>query len=137
MQRDIHLERHYPHSPERVWRALTDPRRIQQWMQMETDFQPQVGARFELRDISGNWDGTLSCEVTHCEPPIRLAYTFIGGQLRRETLVTFTLVPQDGGTRLVLEHTGFTGFPDLVFSGIIGLGWRRMLRDLSLVHIIA
>ena len=38
----------YPHSPERVWRALTDPKALAAWL-MPNDFAPVVGHRFTFR----------------------------------------------------------------------------------------
>jgi predicted enzyme related to lactoylglutathione lyase len=37
MKRDLRFEVFLPHPPEKVWRALTDPRAIAQWL-MENDF---------------------------------------------------------------------------------------------------
>lgn len=131
MKRDIRMERFYPHPRERVWRAITDKSLMKRWMQMDNDFEPLVGHHFELRDISGNWDGTLYCEVILIDPPHQLAYLFKGGAMKHNTTVTITLVEETNGTRLKLDHTGFTGLTDMAISAIIGLGWRRMLRLLS------
>ena len=133
MQRNIHLERQYPHPPERVWRAITDPTLIKRWMQMDNDFKAEVGHRFELRDISGNWDGILACEVIAVEAPQRLAYNFIGGVMKHTTVVTITLEATANGTKLNLDHTGFSGLQDIGLSFIVGLGWRRMLKDIQAV----
>ncbi len=131
MQRDIHLERHYPHPPERVWRAITDPALIKRWMQMDNDFKAEVGHRFELHDVSGNWDGVLMCEVITVEAPQRLSYSFIGGVMNSETIVTITLEATADGTRLQLAHTGFSGLKDIGISFIIGMGWRRMFKNIQ------
>lgn len=131
MKRDILLQRFYPHPPKLVWRAITEAGLITCWMQMDNEFKPEVGHRFELRDISGNWDGVLYCEVLLVDPPSQLVYQFKGGVMKHATTVTFTLIPEANGTRLKLDHTGFTGLTDIAISGIIGLGWRRMLRHLS------
>ena len=131
MKRDIRLQRFYPHPQELVWRAITDAQLMKQWMQMDNDFKPEVGHKFELHDISGNWDGTLHCEVVLVDPPDQLAYRFQGGSMKHDTIVTITLIPEANGTRLKLDHTGFTGLTDIAISAIIGLGWRRMFRLLS------
>lgn len=131
MKRDIRLQRFYPHPPKLVWQTITEANLIQQWMQMDNDFKPEVGHKFALKDVSGNWDGTLYCEVIRVEPPHQLAYRFQGGAMKHETIVTITLESEQNGTRLKLAHTGFTGLIDMAISGIIGLGWRRMFRLLS------
>jgi uncharacterized protein YndB with AHSA1/START domain len=41
-------ERLMPHPPEKVWRALTQPALIAQWL-MQNDFKPEVGHRFTFR----------------------------------------------------------------------------------------
>ena len=130
MKRDLRYERELRHPPERVWRALTEPELMRRWL-METDFEPTAGHHFEFRTDPGiGFDGVLRGEVILVDPPRQIAYTFKGGMMRHETTVTWTLIPETKGTRLILEHTGFTGFADIAISGIIGLGWRRMLGDL-------
>jgi uncharacterized protein YndB with AHSA1/START domain len=130
MKRDLKYERFYQHPPERVWKALTDSQALEAWF-MANDFQAVVGHRFQLRTEPGpGFDGVLYCEVVLVDAPRELAYTFRGGMMLRETLVTWTLIPQVGGTLLRLEHTGFTGLRDTAISGILDFGWRRFLRRL-------
>jgi uncharacterized protein YndB with AHSA1/START domain len=38
----------YPHPPEKVWRALTDPQAIAQWL-MKNNFEARVGHKFQFR----------------------------------------------------------------------------------------
>jgi uncharacterized protein YndB with AHSA1/START domain len=57
--RSVVVEREIPHPPEKLWRALTQPHLIQEWL-MKNDFKPTVGHRFNLR---GDWGGVLDCEV--------------------------------------------------------------------------
>ena len=57
--RAVVLERDLPHPPEKLWRALTQPHLIEEWL-MKTDFRPEVGHRFHL---TGEWGGVLDCEV--------------------------------------------------------------------------
>jgi uncharacterized protein YndB with AHSA1/START domain len=133
MKRDLKLERVYPQPPDKVWRALTDRRALSTWL-METDFEPVLGHRFTFRSKPRpGWDGVTYCEVTELDPPRRLAYTWRGGPgegkpLALDTVVAFTLVPDGTGTRLVLEHTGFTGFRAVVLSALMKSGWKKMMR---------
>jgi uncharacterized protein YndB with AHSA1/START domain len=128
MKRDLKFERFYPHPPERVWKALTNPKALAEWY-MENDFQPVVGHKFTFQTDPGpSFDGKLRCEVTLVDEPHQLAYTFIGGYMKRKTLVTWTLMPQNNGTLLQLEHTGFTGLTDVAISFIFGYGWQKFLR---------
>ncbi|HEX3765573.1 MAG TPA: SRPBCC domain-containing protein [Kofleriaceae bacterium] len=141
MKRDLKLERVYPRPPERVWRALTDRRALSQWL-METDFEPTLGHRFTFRARpQPGWDGITYCEVIELDPPRRLAYTWRGGPgkdrpLTLDTVVRFTLTPEGSGTRLILEHTGFSGLKSVLVSFMMKAGWNKMLRT-SLDAVIA
>jgi uncharacterized protein YndB with AHSA1/START domain len=133
MKRDLKLERVFPQPPERVWRALTDPRALSQWL-METDFAPVLGHRFTFRaKPQPGWDGVTYCEVTELDPPRRLAYTWRGGAGEGkpptlDTVVRFTLAPEGTGTRLTLEQTGFSGLKSVLVSFMMKAGWQKMLR---------
>jgi uncharacterized protein YndB with AHSA1/START domain len=142
MKRDLRLERVYPQAPDRVWRALTDRERLSRWL-MQTDFEPTLGHKFTFRSKPrGGWDGVTYCEVTELEPPRRLAYTWRGGPggdkpVTLDTVVRFTLSPEGTGTRLVLEHTGFTGFKSILVSMLMKSGWQKMMRGKLATEIAA
>ena len=42
------VEREIPHPPEKIWRALTQPHLIEEWL-MKNDFKPVMDHRFNLR----------------------------------------------------------------------------------------
>jgi uncharacterized protein YndB with AHSA1/START domain len=42
------VEREIPFPPEKIWRALTQPHLIEEWL-MKNDFKPAVDHRFTLR----------------------------------------------------------------------------------------
>jgi uncharacterized protein YndB with AHSA1/START domain len=125
---DIKKEAIYPYPPERVWRALTDPRALAEWA-MPNDFKPFVGHKFQFRvKPQPGWRGIVDCEVLEVDPPRRLSYTWQGDPKSRVTVVTFILEPVPGGTRLRLEHTGFRGLGGLFLKLLLGSGWGGMLR---------
>ena len=127
---ELRFEAFYPHAPETVWVALTDPKALAEWM-MANDFEPRVGHRFHFRvDPQPGFNGEIACEVTVCDPPKRLAYRFQGTQSKQHTLVEWQLEPQGEGTRLVLVHSGFTGIGGFVLSRILKGGWGKMLPAL-------
>jgi uncharacterized protein YndB with AHSA1/START domain len=132
MKRDIRLERRFAHAPERVWRALTNPQALGEWL-MQNDFEPRVGHKFRFRDRPRpGWNGITDCEVLECEPPRRLRYSF--GSDKLSSVVTWTIAPDGDGTLLVLEHTGFEGLFPVALSFIMKSGWTKMLeRKLPLV----
>ena len=57
------MERDLPFPPERIWRALTRPELIEEWL-MKADFEAREGHRFSLR---ADW-GSVDCEVLTVEP---------------------------------------------------------------------
>ena len=70
--RTVVVEREMPHPPEKLWRALTQPHLMEEWL-MKNDFKPVVGHHFNLR---GEWGGVLDCEVLAIEPNKELSYTW-------------------------------------------------------------
>jgi uncharacterized protein YndB with AHSA1/START domain len=84
--------------PDKVWRAITEPELLATWW-AEGDIAPTVGHRFHLQ-MPGF--GAIPCIVTEVEPLVRFTYTFNG-----HWLLTWRLVPEGHGTRLLLDHTGF------------------------------
>src|SRR5947209_632169 len=107
MNRDIVLEVTYAVAPQFVWRALTDPALLREWL-MDNDFRAEVGARCEFRmPPKPGFSGVVRCEVMEVDPPRRLVYTWDGGGSWGKTIVAWTLEQEAGGTRLRLEHKGF------------------------------
>jgi uncharacterized protein YndB with AHSA1/START domain len=105
MKPEVTLEVIYPYPPERVWRALTDPQRLAEWL-LPNNFIPRLGHRFQfLKPPAGNDREIIQCEVIDCQPPSRLAYTWRGPADPAPSLVTWTLEAVPAGTRLRLTHT--------------------------------
>ena len=126
MKRDLRFEVVYKHPIEKVWRALTDPKAIAQWL-MENDFEPRLGHKFMFHSKpQPGWDGKSYCEVIELDPPRRLAYTWRGGSI--DTLLRITLEPVADGTRMVLEHSGFRGLKAVMVSLIMGAGWKGIVN---------
>jgi uncharacterized protein YndB with AHSA1/START domain len=127
LKRDLHLERTYPYPPERLWRALTDSKAMNEWL-MANDFQPIVGHKFQFHTRPApTFDGTVYCEVLEVDRPRRLVYSWRSGQMRQPTIVTWTLEPIAEGTHLTLSHTGFEGLWGIAVSMILNAGWKRLL----------
>ena len=127
--RGIHREVTYRHPPERVWRALTDPKVLESWL-MPNDIAPRVGHRFTFRTKPApGFDGIVHCEVLEVDPPRRLVYTWAGGPTKaKPTTVTWTLDRVGDGTRLTLDHVGFEGIGGYFLQTMLGAGWARKLR---------
>jgi uncharacterized protein YndB with AHSA1/START domain len=128
--RSVVVEREFAHAPEKLWRALTQPHLMQEWL-MKNDFAPQVGHRFKL---TGDWGGVLDCEVLEIEPNRTLSYTwdFVheDAAYNLKSVVTFTLEPTATGTRLRMEQAGFRPDQKQAFGGAHA-GWKQFLDKLD------
>ena len=134
--KSIVVEYLLPGPPAKVWRALTEPELLGSWL-MANDIVPEVGRAFTFRSKPmGDWDGTVHCEVLAVEPLRLLKYTWKGGgKSGLDSTVTWTLSPgENGGTKLRLDHDGFTDANGFAFDAM-GKGWRdkqAKLAELSL-----
>ena len=126
------VEREIPYPPEKIWRALTQPHLIAEWL-MNNDFNAVVGHRFNLR---GDWGGVLDCEVLAVEPNKTLSYTWnfahADAAFNLESVVTFTLAPTDRGTRLRMEQSGFRPGQKQAYGGAKA-GWQQFFAKLEQV----
>jgi len=126
----VTVEREFPHPPGKVWRALTQPHLIEEWL-MKNDFKPAVGHRFNLR---GEWGGVLDCEVLAMEPEKSLSYnwnfTHEDAAYDLRSVVVFTLTPTSGGTHLRMEQSGFRPDQKQAYGGA-KVGWRDFLTKLE------
>src|SRR5262249_753430 len=105
MRREVRLEVIYPHPPERVWKALTDPGALATWL-MPNDFLPRLGHRFRFVEKTPGKPRreVVQCEVVELEEPHRLAHTCPTGPTCPAEFVCWTLEPVEAGTRVRLEH---------------------------------
>ena len=116
-----------PHPPAKVWRALTEPALVAQWL-LKTDMPAEPGKAFTFRtDPMPYWDGVVHSEILELEPLKRLRYAW-KTSAGLDTVVTWTLVPADGGTRLELEHSGFKAENAQAFGGA-KMGWERNVGE--------
>jgi uncharacterized protein YndB with AHSA1/START domain len=127
----VRIIRDYPHSPSKVWRALTDPALIALWAMRPEGFEPAIGNKFKLvAKPQPGWRGWVECEVLEARENTVLRYSWKGDDDGDTTIVTYTLAPHDGGTRLVFEHTGFRGFGGFMLAKfMLGPGWKKMITS--------
>jgi uncharacterized protein YndB with AHSA1/START domain len=139
--RDIVVEDVVPQPPEKVWKALTTAELIGQWL-MPNDFEPVVGKRFTFKTRPiGDWDGVVQCEVLEIVPHRRLVYSWRGGSdsnnsdsnygSKLDSVVTWTLQPEGGGTRLRLVHAGFRSPQNDSAYDAMSPGWGRIMGRIS------
>lgn len=129
--RSVAVERELPFPPERVWRALTDPQLIGEWL-MAGDVAAVPGHAFRLQ---GEWGG-VDCEVLEAEPHrhlvLRWDHPHPQPAFDLRSVVSFTLAPTAQGTRLTIEQRGFRPDQPRAFGGARA-GWARRLEDLEQV----
>jgi uncharacterized protein YndB with AHSA1/START domain len=102
-------------SPERCFRAWTDPQALKQWfgpgdievLQAETD--PRVGGRYRIlaRSPSGE-EHDVSGEFREVVPNRKLVFTWAWRSTpERQSLVTVEFMPEGTATALTLTHEQF------------------------------
>jgi uncharacterized protein YndB with AHSA1/START domain len=123
--RAVLVERDIPHPPEKIWRALTQPHLIEEWL-MKNDFKLLVDHRFNLR---GDW-GAVDCQVLELEPNKTLSYKWDAMGL--ESVVTWTLTPTPTGTHLRMEQAGFRSDQEQAYQGA-KFGWQKFFASLEQV----
>jgi uncharacterized protein YndB with AHSA1/START domain len=130
--RTVTVERDFAHAPHKLWRALSQPHLIREWL-MDNDFAPEVGHHFKLR---GEWGGVLDCEVLIIEPESTLSYRWDFNSddpaYALKSVVTFTLTPTDNGARLRMEQSGFRPDQKQAFGGA-RIGWTQFFDKLDKV----
>jgi uncharacterized protein YndB with AHSA1/START domain len=130
---DYRIVQEYPHSPAKVWRAVTDPVLVPLWSSTGQGGRPVgfslvVGTRFKLvaKPMPG-WGGVVECEVLEAREPSLLRYSWMGDEGDDVTVVTYRIEPHGGGTRFTWEHTGFTGIGGFLVSRVLSSVRKKML----------
>jgi len=121
--RSVVIEREIAYPPEKIWRALTQPHLIAEWL-MQNDFILTQGHRFTLR---GDW-GAVACQVMEIEPQKTLSYSWAANGL--ESVVTWTLTPSAAGTQLRMEQSGFRADQEQAYQGA-RYGWQKFFAALE------
>jgi uncharacterized protein YndB with AHSA1/START domain len=112
------------HSPEKVWRALTDPALLTEWLLPVIELKLEPGAAFTFKtQPQPGWDGIVNCRFLEIEAHRKLSWSWIVGDI--DTVATFTLTPMASGTRLSVVHSGFRPDQKQNFGGA-RYGWKMM-----------
>jgi uncharacterized protein YndB with AHSA1/START domain len=131
----IAIELELPHSPQKVWRALTDPALLAEWLLPAAGLRLEPGAAFTFKAPSfADWDGTVDCRLVEIDAHRKLSYTWAVGDMEIDTVVTFTLTPTGSGTRVGLVQSGFKPSQKQAFGGA-RYGWNTMGQ--ALVDLLA
>jgi len=120
----IAFELDLQHAPAKVWRALTEPALLGEWLLPVLDLELLPGAEFRFQaPPQPGWDGAVQCRVLEIEAGRKLSYAWVVGDMN--TIVTFTLTPTATGTRLSLVQSGFRPDQKQNFAGA-RYGWKMM-----------
>lgn len=94
-------------NPEKVWAYLTEKDKLAQW------FNPAREDLHEGKDymlLNDKGEDTCWGKVLESNPPHKLVYSFTHNFMNQhETTVTWELEASNGGTQLVMTHTGLDG----------------------------
>ncbi|TVR75410.1 MAG: SRPBCC family protein [Sphaerobacteraceae bacterium] len=121
----IRFERHLHHPIERVWAALTDPEKLQQWL-AATELDPVPDGRYVLH--FQNIEHTHVGRVIRYEPPYLFEHTF-GDDANG--VVRWELSPSEEGCLLRLSHTIYSSTGMANFMA----GWHAHLELLQ--HVLS
>jgi uncharacterized protein YndB with AHSA1/START domain len=116
----LRFTRKLAHSPEKVWRAITEPEHLKAWFpdQIAGDFV--VGATLRFSEAEGRLE-PFEGKVSIVDPPRVLAFTWGTDSLR------FELEPDGAHTILTLLDT----FDELGKAARDGAGWHECLDYLE------
>jgi uncharacterized protein YndB with AHSA1/START domain len=109
--RTVIVERDIAQPPEKIWRALTQPHLIEEWLKMKPDFSAEIDRPYKM---TAEW-GAVEGRVLESEPYTTLSYTWSAFGL--ESVVTYTLTPTPRGTLLRVEQAGFPTTMEYAYQG--------------------
>jgi len=123
------LDEFLPHPPAKVWRVLSEPDLLAGWLMPHDGFAPVVGTRFAFRTEpvpQTSFSGLVQCEVLEVDPGRLLSISWSSEGTALDTVVTWRLVAEGTGTRLLLTQEGFDlDDPDQARAfQIMNGGWR-------------
>jgi uncharacterized protein YndB with AHSA1/START domain len=121
------------HKPEKVWRAITEPALLAEWLLpvVNQKLALEKGAAFVLQTQPfPGWDGTVNCRMLEIDAPRKLSYAWVVGDMELDTVVTFTLTPSEAGTRMSIVQSGFKPHQKQNWGGA-RYGWKMMSEKLE------
>lgn len=120
----IFFEFDLSHPPEKVWRALTNPTLLADWLLPVVNQKLEPGAQFTFKaQPQPGWDGEVNCRYLEIEPHKKISWAWVVGDI--DTVVTFTLAATEKGTKLSLVQSGFKPNQKQNFGGA-RYGWNMM-----------
>ncbi|WP_181779013.1 SRPBCC family protein [Pseudonocardia pini] len=117
----VRIERRYPHSIEKVWRAVTEPEHLGRWFPSPVELELRPGGAMRFSEFPESEGGTG--RVVTVEPPRLFVFLWDTEEIRIE-------LSTDGAeTVVVLTHT----FDDRPLGASLAVGWGSCLAGLRAV----
>jgi uncharacterized protein YndB with AHSA1/START domain len=137
MSRSIEREIRVEASPEVVYEVISSPEHLREWWPDDADLEATPGAVGSVSfDRSPAELLVVALTVVEADPPKRFSFRWdYDGEVATEAnslLVTFDLIPSDGGTLLRFAETGWdeAAKPDEVYNDHVS-GWDYFLPRLA------
>jgi uncharacterized protein YndB with AHSA1/START domain len=124
---EIRFDVDLDHPPERVWRALTDPRHLSEWF-LPVTVDPTDRTRLRLRpDRVDGFTGPVDVLVVDAEAPSRFVTRWQGDELH--VRVAMTITPVGAGSRLTFVQRGFLGRRGTLRRRVLRATYGRMFGE--------
>jgi len=129
------IERTYNATADRVWQAITDRDKMEQWYFKLKEFKPEVGFEFEFEGGPPEKTFLHLCKVTEVIPGKKLTHSWRYDGYEGNSFVTWEIFDEHGKTRVRLTHAGletFPAIPEFAKENFV-MGWTdilgRMLKE--------
>src|ERR1700761_9527856 len=115
---------------EKVWDAITNRDKMEQWYFNLAEFKPEVGFEFSFEGGTEVKCYLHLCKITEVIPVKKLQYSWRYDGYAGNSFVTFELFPEGNQTRVKLTHEGLETFPadnqDFAKENFVG-GWNHII----------
>ncbi len=132
MKDSITKEKVFSHSIDKVWKAISVAEEISSWF-VKADFKPEVGYKYEFRALGDEVCPLISGVVKEATP-YTLIYTWEVENTNVETLVKWELEKEGEHTKLRIEHTGISNYPEdsaIKMFESFNEGWNNCVTELG------